>query len=131
MIGSDHYWEFVTNEIICGEKGPATVTVNLVGGPVKGTGSNDVITDLIIEGSSVDVTSLDSDGLLTNSLKQLWETESIGIMNEEISDPSVKGPFHLISSLTGYRRGTRLGFLGKHVSQYFQIITCVFLDYST
>ena len=96
LIGSDYYWEFVTNEIIHGEKGPVAVNSKfgwLIFGPVKGIGSNDVITDLIIEGSSADVTSLDSDDLLTNSLKQFWETESIGIFNEEIAGPSVKGPF--------------------------------------
>ena len=111
LIGSDYYWEFVTNEIIRADKGPVAVNSKfgwLISGPVKG---KDIITDLIIEGSSADVTSISSDDPLTNSLRQFWETESIGITtcNEEVTESSVKGPF---PSLTGFRRGTRLSFLG-------------------
>ena len=88
-----------------------------------GTGSNDVITDLIIEGFSADVASLDSTHLLTNCLKQFWETESIGIANEVITDPSVKDPFPSDIKFDWVQKRNKVGLPWK---------TCkpIFMNYS-
>ena len=55
-------------------------------GPLKGVSANvnNVIAELIIEGSPLPSISIDENLDLVHSLKQFWETESIGITEETI-----------------------------------------------
>ena len=89
LIGSDYYWDVVTGDIIRGNGGPVAIHSKfgwLVSGPLKGINAhvNNVIVELIIEGSPVPNISIDENLELVNSLKQFWETESIGITKETI-----------------------------------------------
>ena len=89
LIGSDYYWDVVTGDIIRGNGGPVAIHSRfgwLVSGPLKGVSAsvNNVIAELIIEGSPLPSISIDENLDLVHSLKQFWETESIGITEETI-----------------------------------------------
>ena len=77
LIGSDHYWNLVTNEIVRGEFGPTAINSRfgwLISGPTEyGPSPGMTVTNLISEPHEYS---------LVESLKQFWETESIGIKGE-------------------------------------------------
>lgn len=83
LIGCDYYWHFVTGETRRGDEGPIAVNSKLgwlLSGPVKGTLDRSYVThsNLIIEGHD-DLFARNEDDVLTNTLKNFWETEAIGI----------------------------------------------------
>ena len=90
LIGSDNYWNFVTGETIRGDYGPTAISSKLVwllSGPINGAGTNSVdtfTTNLIISGEFGN-SSANGDDELKSTLKQFWETESIGIREPEDS----------------------------------------------
>ena len=85
LIGSDHYWDFVTNEIMRGDFGPTAINSKfgwLLSGPAEFTTSSETtVTNLIISGNSNGLFDHTQDPLV-DTLKQFWETESIGIKGE-------------------------------------------------
>ena len=85
LIGSDYYWDFVTTEIVRGNFGPTAINSKfgwLLSGPTESVSyTGAIVTNLII--SDVCNRSYDhSQGALVDSLRQFWETESIGIKEE-------------------------------------------------
>ena len=87
LIGSDHYWSIVTGDLVVGSHGPVALSSKLgwlLSGPLD-SHSVTVITQshLVLNGDFIDqLSSLESDALIT-MLHQLWNTESIGILEEE------------------------------------------------
>ena len=87
LIGSDYYWCFITGETGQGDSGPTAVNSKLgwrlLSGPVDGKATSSVeayATNLIISGETGKrYRSANEDDDLTSTLKQFWETESIGV----------------------------------------------------
>ena len=90
LIGSDQYWNFITGETVRGGFVPTAVSSKLgwlLSGPNGGATTNSVdtfTTNLIISGESGRCIS-SGDDELKSTLKQFWETESIGIREPEDS----------------------------------------------
>ena len=90
LIGSDNYWNFVTGETIRGDYGRTAISSKLgwlLSGPINGAGTNSVdtfTTNLIISWEFGN-RSANGDDELKSTLKQFWETESIGIREPEDS----------------------------------------------
>ena len=82
FIGSDYYWDFVTSEIVRGHFGPAAVNSKfcwLLSGPTESVINQETtVTNLIIAGNSNSLFD-NTQNPLIDTLKQFWETESIGI----------------------------------------------------
>ena len=83
LIGSDYHWNFVTGEMKRGVEGP--IAINswfdwLLLGSINGALDQGYVTysNLIIEGQ-YPLFQPSADDVLANSLKDFWETESIGI----------------------------------------------------
>lgn len=85
LVGSDHYWDLVSNEIVRGDFGPTAIKSRfgwLLSGPMEFALSNETTVDnLIISGNSNGLSEPVQDHLV-DTLKQFWETESIGIKEE-------------------------------------------------
>ena len=88
LIGSDHYWEVVSGDVVREKSGLVAVKSMfgwLLSGPVKGRGGAHtlVTTNLAIQGAdNMDMNITEDE--LNNQLKRFWETETIGI--EEVQD---------------------------------------------
>ena len=83
LIGSDYHWNFVTGEMKRGVEGPITINSKfdwLLSGSINGALDQGYVTysNLIIEGQ-YPLFQPSADDVLANSLKDFWETESIGI----------------------------------------------------
>ena len=86
LIGSDHYWDVVTGNVIRDGSGPVAVSSKLgwlVSGTTRsGNSSSHTITNLSVQGPesvrSVQFNECD----LTQQLRSFWEVESIGITGE-------------------------------------------------
>ena len=97
LIGCDYYWHFVTGETRRGDEGPIAVNSKLgwlLSGPVKGTLDRSYVThsNLIIEGHD-DLFARNEDDVLTNTLKNFWETEAIGI--KDLTQQETKESFKI------------------------------------
>lgn len=83
LIGSDHYWQLVTGEIIQGDSGPTAIHTHLgwvLSGPVScGAESNNSYLSHLMLIQSSDPPRLD------NLLKKFCELESLGINSDESS----------------------------------------------
>ena len=83
LIGSDFYWDVVTGDIMCGNKGPTAMSSKfgwLLSGPVN-AGNNAVnfaVSNLVVEGVD-SFSEQHGDQDLRDNLCRFWETESIGI----------------------------------------------------
>ena len=98
LIGSDFYWNIVTGDIIRGGSGPIAVRSKLgwlLTGPSEGYVSSDdkITSNLIIAGESDDFLTVNERDSLTDSLKQFWQTESIGIFDPESNDDLQRNKF--------------------------------------
>ncbi len=88
LIGSDYYWDFVEGDPIRGQSGPTAINSKfgwLLSGPMKETSyttrtSSNVVSNLIISGfDTIPHDVMNEDDEMLNTLKQFWETETIGI----------------------------------------------------
>ena len=116
LIGCDHYWDFVTNEIVRGEVGPTAINSKfgwLLSGPTESaTSSETSVTNLIISGTSDSLFDQAQDPLV-GTLKRFWETESIGIKEEsEITGSS--DCFNENVCFNGHRYEVRLPWKDNH-----------------
>ena len=116
LIGCDHYWDFVTNEIVRGEVGPTAINSKfgwLLSGPTESaTSSETSVTNLIISGTSDSLFDQAQDPLI-GTLKRFWETESIGIKEEsEITGSS--DCFNENVCFNGHRYEVRLPWKDNH-----------------
>ncbi|XP_068723357.1 uncharacterized protein [Montipora capricornis] len=110
LIGSDYYWDLVTNEITQGEFGPTAVNSKfgwLISGPtnMRNTGhDNTTASNLVISGELFFDDAKEGDEI-TDMLKKFWETDSIGII--EHIDPISQVPFSV-------KRNEEISFDGQH-----------------
>ena len=85
LIGSDYYWDI--SEIVRGDFGPTAVNSKfgwLLSGPTESVINQETtMTNLTIAGNSNSLFDYTQDALV-DTLKQFWETESIGI--KEVSE---------------------------------------------
>ena len=88
LIGSDHYWEVVTGEIMRDASGSIALNSKfgwILSGPVKHGRDQQGFTtaSLVLQGSEVpDASQNPSDTSLSEELKRFWETEAIGITDD-------------------------------------------------
>ena len=91
LIGSDFYWDIVGNEMIRAESGPVVIISKfgwLLSGPTNDeNGTSMVTTNLVISGGSTVLFDVHEDPAV-NTLKQFWDTESVGIKSCERYDDS-------------------------------------------
>ena len=102
LIGSDYYYDVVIGEVVRGESGPVAVSSKfgwVVSGPSKDTGRNKnaTLAHLVIEqeGTAPHLypDSIKRDDNLTQSLQRFWDTESIGIENDQFSESTKQKEF--------------------------------------
>lgn len=97
LIHCYYYWDFVMGETRLGDKGPIAVNSKLgwlLSGPVKGTLDQSCVThsNLIIEGHDA-LFARNEDDIITNTLKDFWETEAIGI--KDLTQQETKESFNI------------------------------------
>ena len=113
LVGSDHYWDLVSNEIVRGDFGPTAIKSRfgwLLSGPTEFALSNETtVANLIISGNSNGLSEPAQDHLV-DTLKQFWETESIGIKEETPYKQSSDG-FNENVSFNGERYEVNLPWL--------------------
>ena len=95
LIGSDHYWQLVTDKVIQGESGPTAIQTHLgwvLSGPACGNTKQNsparLPTSYVMYASTTHLS--DSQPCLSSLLKSFWELESLGIKQDE---PSVYEDF--------------------------------------
>ena len=77
LIGSDHYWDIVTEGITKGTDGPVAISSNWVlSRPSESMEGGYTVSNL---GREVDNGSTQDDAILIQDLCRFWETEAIGI----------------------------------------------------
>ena len=86
LIGSDHYWSVVTGETIAGDTGPVAVSSRL-GWLLSGPSDCSSIVNLthsnvIVNGDSDKLVSVDEGDDIAKALKRFWDTESISIIDD-------------------------------------------------
>ena len=93
LIGSDHYWDFITGEVIRGENGPVAIASKfgwVLSGPtnvsVEGNES-EVRSNLIISGGGKFDDYNENPDEITSELKRFWDVEAIGICDENPNEP--------------------------------------------
>ena len=89
LIGSGHYWDFITGEVIQGENGPVAIASKfgwvLSGLTHVSVGDNEseVLSNLIIFGGGNKFADYNENPHeITSELKRFWDVEAIGISNE-------------------------------------------------
>ena len=94
LIGSDHYWEVVTGEIVRDASGPVAISSKfgwILSGPVRDGSVPQGFTtaSLVLQGSEVADPCRNQIGTsLNEELRRFWETEAIGITdNPEHPEP--------------------------------------------
>ena len=82
LIGSDYYWKIVNGETVHGESGPTAVKSKLgwlLSGPIGEKISSDhVNSHLVITGKVDSLYYANENDELLNTVKEFWESESIG-----------------------------------------------------
>ena len=92
LIGSDHYWDFITREVIQGENGPLAIASKfgwVLSGPSDTpAGFNDieVTNNLVISGGSEFDYSNETRDEIMHELKRFWDVEAIGICDEGMGE---------------------------------------------
>ena len=126
LIESDHYWDFVTIEIVRGEFGPMANSKFgwLLSGPIEfGTSSATTVTNLIISGTSDSLFDQAQDPLV-GTLKRFWEAKSIGIKEEsEIATSS--DCFNENVCFNGHRYEVQLPWKENHPTAPSDYEVCV------
>ena len=87
LIGSDHYWEFLTGEIIRGKEGPVAVHSQLgwiLSGPVMEEDANTSVS-LVTHVLGAQLTPAEVSKNLDTQLRAFWDLESFGIEAKETS----------------------------------------------
>ena len=85
LVGSDHYWNFISGRVIRGKDGPTAIHTKLgwvLSGPINGATQeerqqNNLVITPVLKSTvkPVDVTNESLDG----NLRSFWELESLGI----------------------------------------------------
>ena len=86
LVGSDQYWQLVSEKVVRGEDGPTAIRQSLIGwvlsGPKNGAVQNDqqqnnLVTTHVLKTATkpVDITNESLDG----SLQRFWDLESLGV----------------------------------------------------
>ena len=110
LIGSDHYWDFVTGESIRGESGPTAVKSKfgwLLSGPTHSSSyETKVVSNLIISGKPFSLNEVNENDEIVDMLKTFWETESVGILDEATIARQVPGKMNV--------KRTEISFNGRN-----------------
>ena len=90
LIGLDHYWKFVTGEMLHQGNGPVALHTTLgwvLSGPIPlpATEDSSHSTNLVTHVLRVGASSSEDNRRLENQLKAFWELESLGILDTETS----------------------------------------------
>ena len=93
LIGSDFYWSIVTGQVKQGDRGP-TVVGSKLGWLLSGPADQST-TEFFSSYSAITHVSNDPkiSDYLASTLRKFWETDSIGIVDRQNSDPFVEIPF--------------------------------------
>ena len=88
LVGADHYWDLVTGDVVKGEDGPTAIDSKLgwlLSGPAESSSSDESTTSNLILTQNDPHFSISSteDSKLADSLRRFWETESIGISEQQ------------------------------------------------
>ena len=93
LIGSDHYWDFVTGESIRGDFGPTAVKIKLgwlLSGPTNNSqNETSVVSNLVITGESFPNGAKESDEM-ADMLERLWQVESLEIADTNCESELIK-----------------------------------------
>ena len=95
LVGSDFYWSIVTGEVKQGDRGPTAVSSKLgwlLSGPVDRSMTEFSTSYSAITHVSDDFDHKNSDHIVS-TLKKFWETDSIGIVDSQNSEPPIDTPF--------------------------------------
>lgn len=126
LIGSDHYWNFVTGEISKSDDGPTALKSKLgwlLSGYSESTINHhcqdtpSVTSNLILTGDSFDTYQNEDNDELFSSLKRFLETESIGITSlKESQHQENKDRFVQDIKFNGERYEVRLPWKEKNAT---------------
>ena len=89
LIGADHYWDFITGDIVRGEGGPIAISSKLgwlLSGRTTQSSSNNhsTMSNLILAGDPCQNSAIPNrNDEIVDSLKRFWDTESIGITDNK------------------------------------------------
>ena len=87
LIGSDHYWDFVTGKLRRPANGPVAIETKLgwvLSGPVGTTGQSDESHSLVVHTLHISTPSTEAQAL-DHVMNSFWELESFGIPTTEHS----------------------------------------------
>ena len=94
LIGSDHYWDFVTGETIRGDFGPIAVRSKLgwlLSGPTNNSqNETNVVSNLVISGGPHLSNGATESDEMADMLKRFWDVESLGIVDTDCESELVK-----------------------------------------
>ena len=94
LIGSDHYWDFVTGETIRGDFGPIAVRSKLgwlLSGPTNNSqNETNVVSNLVISGGPHLSNGAKESDEMADMLKRFWDVESLGIVDTDCESELVK-----------------------------------------
>jgi hypothetical protein len=89
LIGADHYWDFITEDIVRGEGGPSAISSKLgwlLSGRTTQSSSNNhsTMSNLILAGDPCQNSAIPNrNDEIVDSLKRFWDIESIGITDDK------------------------------------------------
>ena len=86
LIGSDHYWNIVTGDLITGDHGPVAVSSKLgwlLSGPIDSRTCSNIFHSHVIITDGYDQPAPSQTDQLFRVLKSFWDTESIGIRSDQ------------------------------------------------
>ena len=97
LVGADHYWDLVTGDVVKGEDGPTAIDSKLgwlLSGPAESSLSDESTTSNLILTQNDPHFSISSteDSKLADSLRRFWETESIGISEQQPKSDREESP---------------------------------------
>lgn len=90
LIGMDYYWHFIDGDCVRGESGPTAMNSKfgwILSGPLyieDSVNCGCVVTNLIISDREPLTSIYQENDKLNSTLKKFWDTESIGIVDENI-----------------------------------------------
>ena len=123
LVGSDHYWNFVSGSVMRGKDGPTAIHTKrgwVLSGPINGATQderqqNNLVTTHALKSAvkPIDVTNESLDG----NLRSFWELESLGIKPESLYEE-----FEEKINYPSRTRGTKSICHGRHHIQSFPTI---------
>ena len=115
LVVSDYYWNFVTGQTKRGEEGPIAVHSKLgwlLSGPINEESDHCYVTHSnLIPERQHSLFSTSPDDVLTNVLKDFWETESISIRDSSVEEDGNIDSFEIDVKRNGDRYEVKLPWI--------------------